>query len=68
MKQPRSSFARQWRWPIVIAVLTVFGLLSALIGQGGVWWWLSWAALAAPLLVVARYWPLRQLFERKTRA
>ena len=41
-----------WRWPLVLAVLTLFGLLSALLGEGGVWWVLSWLALAAPLLVI----------------
>jgi hypothetical protein len=34
-----------WRWPLVLAGLTLFGLLSALLGEGGVWWVLSWAAL-----------------------
>ena len=32
-----------WRWPLVLAGLTLFGLLSALLGEGGVWWVLSWA-------------------------
>jgi hypothetical protein len=40
-----------WRWPLVLAGLTLFGLLSALLGEGGVWWALSWIALAAPLIV-----------------
>ena len=62
------GFASQWRWPILLAVVTLVGLLSALLGEGGVWWWLSWAALSTPLLVIARYWPLRRLFEpRKSR-
>ncbi len=30
----RTSWAI-WRWPVVLAILTVFGLLSALIGRGG---------------------------------
>jgi hypothetical protein len=46
------SFSRIWRWPFVLAVLTTFGLLSALLGQGGIWWALSWIALAIPLLVM----------------
>ncbi len=66
MSRRPSTFWRQWRWPIMIAVLTAFGLLSALLGEGGVWWWLSWAALSVPLVVIARYWPLRRLFERKS--
>jgi hypothetical protein len=42
-----------WRWPLLMAVLTVVGLVSALLGEGGVWWGLSWAALAIPLVVMA---------------
>jgi hypothetical protein len=49
----RHSFSRIWRWPLALAGLTVFGLLSALLGQGGVWWGLSWIALAIPLVVIA---------------
>ncbi len=36
---------RVWRWPVLMAGLSLFGLLSALLGQGGVWWILSWIAL-----------------------
>jgi hypothetical protein len=42
-----------WRWPIGLAVLTLFGLIAALLGEGGLWWILSWLALAAPLVVMA---------------
>ena len=42
-----------WRWPSVLALLTLFALLSALLGGHGVWVWLSWAALSAPLIVIA---------------
>ena len=37
-----------WGWPLVLALLTASGLLSALLsdGAGDVW---SWIALAAPL-------------------
>jgi hypothetical protein len=41
-----------WRWPLVLAGLTLFGLLSALLGEGGLWWVLSWIALAVPLLTI----------------
>jgi len=41
-----------WRWPLVLAGLTLFGLLSALLGEGGVWWVLSWIVLAVPLLTI----------------
>ncbi|WP_213774030.1 hypothetical protein [Bradyrhizobium sp. dw_78] len=52
MNRRGGSASRVWRWPMVLAVLTVFGLLSALLGQGGIWWALSWAALASPLVVI----------------
>lgn len=44
-----------WGWPVGLAVLTLFGLLSALLGQHGAWHWLSWAALAFPLAVIVRH-------------
>jgi hypothetical protein len=49
----RHSFSRIWRWPLVLAVLFVFGLVSALLGQGSIWWVLSWIALTIPLAVIA---------------
>ncbi len=52
MQWVRSSFIRVWGWPLVLAVLSLFGLLSALLGQGGVWWVLSWIALVVPLGVI----------------
>ncbi|MFI4980961.1 MAG: hypothetical protein ACHQIO_11470 [Nevskiales bacterium] len=37
--------------PLLLAVLTLFGLLAALLGEG--WWWpLSWIALGSPLLTL----------------
>ena len=50
--RPRSDFMRIWRWPLALVALTVFGLLSALLGQHGLWHWLSWIALATPLVVI----------------
>lgn len=54
---PRST-GRIWRWPALLAILTVFGLICALLGQGGLWWALSWIALAIPLVVIVAcvYW------------
>jgi len=42
-----------WRWPVLLAALSVFGLLAALIGQTGIWLPLSWIALTIPLAVAA---------------
>jgi len=50
-----SDLWRQWGWPIGLAALTVFGLLSALLGEGGIWWWLSWLTLATPLLAIVHH-------------
>ena len=46
-------FGKVWRWPLLLAALTIFGLLSALLGEEGVWRVLSWLALATPLVVIA---------------
>ncbi|WP_342735103.1 hypothetical protein [Bradyrhizobium sp. B117] len=49
----RRSLALIWRWPSLLAVSSIFGLLSALLGQTDFWLPLSWIALAAPLAVAA---------------
>lgn len=61
-REQEAGFKRQWGWPIILAGLTLFGLLSALLGEGGIWWWMSWIALSVPLLVIARHWPLSRFF------
>lgn len=43
-----------WGVPALLAGVTLFGLLSALLGQHGVWFVLSWIALSAPLAVMIR--------------
>jgi hypothetical protein len=48
-----NSQRRIWRWPTLLSATILFGLLSALLGQGGIWWILSWVSLATPLAVVA---------------
>ncbi len=49
-----SVFGRIWTVPLILAALTVFGLLAALLGTG-VWHALAWIALTAPIVVVARF-------------
>jgi len=41
-----------WRWPTLLAALTLVGLLSALLGEGGAFWIVSWIALSIPLLAI----------------
>lgn len=40
-----------WGWPALLAVSTIAGLASALLGTGGLWRWAAWTGLALPLLV-----------------
>lgn len=42
---------RVWRWPVLIGVLTVMGLIAGLLGEGGFWWWICWAALSLPIVL-----------------
>ncbi len=60
MSNPRHSLAEIWRWPAALAVLTMGGLLAALLGQRGIWLPVSWGALAIPLLVTIGCFYLRQ--------
>jgi hypothetical protein len=51
---PRARFRSVWRMPMILAALTIFGLLAALLGTG-VWHWVSWLTLATLPAVSARY-------------
>jgi hypothetical protein len=46
----RKAFFRLWGWPIALGLLTIAGLISALLGDG-VWDHLSAVALGIPVLV-----------------
>ena len=43
-----------WGWPLAIGVLSVAGLISALLGDG-IWDTLSWFALGAPVATLTLY-------------
>ena len=43
-----AAVRRVWTMPAVLAVLTVFSLLAALLGTG-LWHFLAWVALAVPI-------------------
>jgi hypothetical protein len=43
-----------WTIPIVLAVASTIGLVSALVGDG-VWDVLSWVALGMPIAVILRH-------------
>jgi hypothetical protein len=48
-----------FRWPVLVALLSVVGLLSALLGDG-VWDVLSWCLLACPVLLSLLGWRRRR--------
>lgn len=48
-----------WEAPALLGVITLFGLLSALLGTG-LWSVLAWAAMIAPLVIIAwKVWGIR---------
>ena len=50
----KSPFMRLWGAPILFAVLTTIGLISALVGDG-VWDYLSAVTLGVPVVACAWY-------------
>jgi len=46
-----NPFVRLWGVPLVMAMLVLFGLLSALLGTG-IWHFFSWITLAVPVLIL----------------
>jgi hypothetical protein len=51
----RQSFSKIWGAPVLLIVLTCFGLLAALLGTG-IWHWASWLCLAIVLGTGIVYW------------
>jgi hypothetical protein len=50
----KNSISQVFAWPLVLAIASLIGLLSALIGDAA-WDSVSWAMLGAPVLVIAWY-------------
>lgn len=46
-----NTFKKVWGMPLLLAILTLFGLLAALLGTG-VWYGLAWLALLVPLAII----------------
>lgn len=46
------QISKIWATPLLLAVLTLFGLLSALLGTG-YWYALAWLALITPIIVIS---------------
>ncbi|HWV65661.1 hypothetical protein [Chitinophaga sp.] len=54
-----NPFIRLWGKPLLIALLSLAGLIAALVGDG-VWDVFSWIALALPVIIIIR----RYYFQR----
>ena len=48
-----SSFNKVWRIPLLLGLVTLFGLLAALLGTG-LWYDFAWLAMALPLVIIVR--------------
>lgn len=53
-------FRKVWSIPILLAVLSLIGLLSALLGEHLAWKALAWVTLAVPVAVSLWYTCLRR--------
>jgi len=53
----KTQFKKVWSIPLLLAVGTLFGFLTALLGNG-YWYCLSWLSMAIPLIVVC--WKMLQ--------
>jgi hypothetical protein len=60
VKRERRTLWRIFAVPVALGVLSAIGLVAALVGDD-VWDWLSWAALAIPIAIIAYFmtWPAR---------
>ncbi|MES2414889.1 MAG: hypothetical protein V4614_13875 [Pseudomonadota bacterium] len=43
-----------WGWPVAIGILSIIGLISALVGDG-LWDWVSWVTLGLPVAACCWY-------------
>lgn len=59
MSQTQLTPWQVYRWPAMLAAITVAGLLFALFGDG-VWDAISWILLAIPLVVIASNMTIRK--------
>lgn len=51
---PKNNFNHTWKVPLLLALVTIAGLLSALLGTG-VWRVLSWIMLGVPVIVIIKF-------------
>jgi hypothetical protein len=54
MPVKNNNFIKLWGMPILLAALSVIGLLSAIMGTG-IWHIISWIALSVPIYCMLKY-------------
>lgn len=59
MNRKRSSFARTFGAPALIALASAVGLVAALLGDG-LSDWISWIGLTVPVAAIAWAWLARR--------
>lgn len=47
------TFLKLWGMPILLALLSIFGLIAALLGDG-IWDILGWLSLSLPLFLIIK--------------
>ncbi|MDX1588284.1 MAG: hypothetical protein R3296_05040 [Oleiphilaceae bacterium] len=57
----RRSLTRVFAMPLLIALLSGAGLLSALLGNGP-WDWVSWVTLAVPVVITVHCYRVARRF------
>jgi len=50
-----------FKWPVVMGLLTLFGLITALIEDGGHWEHLAILSLCIPVLVIIYFYWIKKL-------
>ncbi|HKG08664.1 MAG TPA: hypothetical protein VKB19_19500 [Pedobacter sp.] len=54
MKENKNLFFKVWGMPVLLSIITIAGLLSAIVGVGA-WHVFSWVALGIPVCVMLKY-------------
>jgi uncharacterized membrane protein YuzA (DUF378 family) len=50
-----NSFIKLWGTPVLLGILSLAGLIAALVGDG-IWDIVSWIALGIPVIVMIKYY------------
>ncbi|MDR3023952.1 hypothetical protein [Chryseobacterium sp.] len=51
----KRTFLKLWGMPILLALLSIFGLIAALLGDG-IWDILGWLTLSFPLFLIIKHY------------